>query len=371
MKRDKLSLELRVGIFVIITFILAIVFIISQVTTGKYRGYEIGIRFDYVGGLESGSPVRVSGVRVGEVKQIEILYEVKPEVLVRVKLKQDIKISAGSRITIQTLGFIGEKYIEIIPSPSQRYIQPGEIVDGESPVTMEKLVEAGQDMIIGLNSILSDISKITGDKEFQKNIKTVVGEAATAITKIETTFTEIENLTQTIAETSKKVDNLISVNGPKFEELLGNTNELVSSGRIKMEETMDEIKRFASAGTEAAESFQDIRSVAASFDKTATDIQKFLYKIQNEGLLARLMKEEELVDQIKYELLLLHNATTQFNDAASRIIEVSTGLNRIITDVESGKGTVGKFLKEEEIYNNINTFVEDIRKNPWKLLRKR
>ncbi len=63
MKRERISLELRVGLFVIIAILLAAVLIMTQATAGKYKGYEIGILFDYVGGLESGSPVRVSGVR--------------------------------------------------------------------------------------------------------------------------------------------------------------------------------------------------------------------------------------------------------------------------------------------------------------------
>lgn len=371
MKRDKLSLELRVGIFVFITLILIMVFIISQATAGRYRGYEIGIMFDYVGGLESGSPVRVSGVRVGEVRRIDILYEAQPKVLTRVKIRPDIKISAGSRITIQTLGLIGEKYIEITPATAKKYIQPGEIVEGESPLTMEKLVEAGQNMVIGLNSILTDIRSITGDKNFQENIKSAVAQASSAINKIDKTFTKIEDLTAMIAETGKKIDNAISTSAPKLEELLDNTNQLVSSGKLKMEETLDEIKRFAEEGTEAAKSFEEIKNAAISINKTAEDVQTFLHKIQSEGLVARLMKEEELVDQIKYEMALLHSATAQFTDAVSRIIEVSNGLNRIVADIEGGKGTIGKLLKEEELYNNLNDFVEDIKKNPWKLFIRR
>jgi len=364
MKREKLSLELRVGIFVIITIFLAGAFIVSQATTGKYRGYEIGILFDYVGGLESGSPVRVSGVRAGEVKQIDILYEAQPKVLVRAKIRPDIKISTGSRITIQTLGLIGEKYIEITPSPDKKYIQPGEIVEGESPLSMEKLAEASQSMIVGLTSILSDINKITGDKDFQHNIRSVVADASSTMKKI-------DKLTEMLAGTSKKIEEAVASNSPKLQELLGNTNELVVSSKGRLNEALDEIKQFASAGTKAAESFEDIQKAAISFDKMSTNLQELIWKIQNEGLFARLMKEEELVDQIKYEVLLLHNATTQFTETAEKLNETSTDIRRIISDVEAGKGTAGKLLRDEELYNNLNDFVKDIKANPWKLFIRR
>ncbi|MCX8081855.1 MAG: MlaD family protein [bacterium] len=360
MKRDKLSLELRVGIFVVITILLAGIFIVTQATTAKYRGYEIGIMFDYVGGLESGSPVRVSGVRVGEVKQIEILYEAQPKVLAKVKIRSDIKISTGSKITIQTLGLIGEKYIEITPSAEKKYIQPGEIVEGENPLTMEKLIEAGQNMIIGLNGILTDIDSITGDETFRNNIKSVVADASSTIKKVDILMT---NLT----ETSEKVNRIVTANASKIEELINNTNEFMASGKT----TMDEIKKFASAGQQAAESFEDIQKAATSFDKLSRDLQEFLWKIQNEGAFARLMKEEEIVDQLKYELQLLSDATLRFTEASGRISEATISLNNIISDVEKGKGTAGKLLRDEELYNNLNDFVKDIKAHPWKLFIRR
>lgn len=360
MKRDKLTLELKAGIFVIITILLAIVFIISQATTGKYRGYEIGIMFDYVGGLENGSPVRVSGVRAGEVKQIDIIYEAQPKVLARVKIRPDIKISRGSRITIQTLGLIGEKYIEIIPSPEKKYIQPGEIVEGENPLTVEKLIEAGQNMIIGLNRVLSDIDTITGDKQFTENVKSVFVVAASTIGKV-------EKLTENLTDTTEKINNLVSDNAARIEEMINNTSEFMVSSKT----AMDEIKKFASAGTEAATSFEDIKKAANSFEKVSSDIQEFLWKIQNEGAFARLMKEEEIIDQLKYELQLLSDATVRFREASEKISDATIEINRIISDVGKGKGTAGKLLRDEELYNNLNDFVKDIKEHPWKLLIRR
>ncbi|MCM8820467.1 MAG: MlaD family protein [Candidatus Omnitrophica bacterium] len=360
MKRDKLSLELRVGIFVIITILLAAVFIVTQATTGKYRGYEIGIVFDYVGGLESGSPVRVSGVRAGEVKKIEILYEAQPKVLARVKIRPDIKISTGSRITIQTLGLIGEKYIEITPSPEKKYIQPGEIVEGENPLSMEKLVEAGQNMVIGLNRILTDIDTITGDKDFRKNVKSVFAEASSVVKKMET-------LTANLTDTTDKINEIVSDNATKIGKIVDNANEFMVSSR----EAVDEFKKFTSKGIEAAESFEDIKKAATSFDKMATDMDEFLWKIQNQGVIAKLMKEEEIVDQLKYQLQLLHNATARFIEASERVSEVTINLNKIISDVEKGKGTAGKLLRDDQLYNNLNDFVKDIKEHPWKLFIRR
>ena len=73
MDKKRLSLEFKVGLFAIIALLLLFVFIFTQTKKGQWRGYEIGVTFDYIGGLDIGAPVRLSGVRVGEVRSC-LLY---------------------------------------------------------------------------------------------------------------------------------------------------------------------------------------------------------------------------------------------------------------------------------------------------------
>jgi len=253
MKKDRISLELRVGIFVVIAAIAILLFIFTQAARSNYRGYEIGVTFDYISGLETGSPVRVSGVRAGEVRKIEILYDVKPKVLIKLKLRNNIKIGRYSRITIQSLGLIGEKYIEIAPSFDKDYIQSGETVDGENPLSMERLVEASQGIVVRLNNILTDISILSGDEKIRENIKNIVNDSAAAISKIENTFEKMGEFTEDATETNRKLQELLVRNDPKLEKLLNSTNELVVSTTARMEKTLKEIERFASTGTDAAD----------------------------------------------------------------------------------------------------------------------
>jgi hypothetical protein len=45
-------------------------------------------------------------------------------------------------------------------------------------------------------------------------------------------------------------------------------------------------------------------------------------------------------------------------------------LDRVIGGMAEGRGTVGKLLTEDEIYNDLRFFVKDIKEHPWKLLRR-
>ncbi len=44
------------------------------------------------------------------------------------------------------------------------------------------------------------------------------------------------------------------------------------------------------------------------------------------------------------------------------------GLSLIVTNIKDGHGTVGRFLVDETIYNNLSDFTSDLKANPWKLL---
>ncbi len=49
---------------------------------------------------------------------------------------------------------------------------------------------------------------------------------------------------------------------------------------------------------------------------------------------------------------------------------ISDSLNSVLLRMKDGQGTIGKFLYDDKVYNDIESFASDIKKNPWKLLFK-
>ena len=67
----RMALELRVGFFVMLAILLILIFaIVKGQFSFRRGGYEVKAAFKYVAGVDRGSPVQVSGVRVGEVKKV-------------------------------------------------------------------------------------------------------------------------------------------------------------------------------------------------------------------------------------------------------------------------------------------------------------
>jgi phospholipid/cholesterol/gamma-HCH transport system substrate-binding protein len=134
------DVELAVGVFVLAGLVclgyLSIKLGKMEVVGG--RGYELQALFPSVGGLKIGSPIVIAGVEVGRVKSIRLEnYQAR----VSMSLPEDLKIQEDAIASIKTKGLIGEKYIEITPGGSEKFLNPGgQIRETQPPVDLEELI---------------------------------------------------------------------------------------------------------------------------------------------------------------------------------------------------------------------------------------
>ena len=52
------------------------------------------------------------------------------------------------------------------------------------------------------------------------------------------------------------------------------------------------------------------------------------------------------------------------------LANLSESVGTVVDRLKRGEGTIGKLLVEDKIYRDLEAFVEDIKKHPWKLLSK-
>lgn len=165
----KSRVELYVGLFIIIGLVIltAFVFFIRDFQIIK-PGYKFDIVFGFANGLKIGAPTRFSGVDIGEIKSIKIFSDSESKttkVGVRVWVNKDAQIPSDSAVWINTLGLLGEKYIEIMPGKDyNRTLKENDTIFGQDPIPMEEitkemkeLVSKTDEAVTGLNEILSGI----------------------------------------------------------------------------------------------------------------------------------------------------------------------------------------------------------------------
>ena len=170
--------EIKVGLFVFIAFVLlaVMVFSISDFYTSQAQyTYPIRVRFSFVNGIDTGAPVRVSGVKVGEVRSVSVYRDEstqRVQVELGVRLSKDAVLEEDSLAYINTLGLLGEKYLEIIPgTPGKRVISAGEILMGKDSVSSEKLIESSYQAIQEMQKAVSSLNEVVGDPQTQAALK--------------------------------------------------------------------------------------------------------------------------------------------------------------------------------------------------------
>ena len=171
--------ELKVGIFIFIGIVIlsVIVFSVGNFYSVK-SGYLLNIIFDFANGISVGAPVRYAGVEVGEVQDVEVYFderENQPMVRVLVWVSQNTWINEDATATINTLGLLGEKYLEITPGTKEtRLLKKGDILRGHDPVSTESLTRDMEKTLAKIDSLMDGINGVVGDEEFQNSVKNTV-----------------------------------------------------------------------------------------------------------------------------------------------------------------------------------------------------
>jgi phospholipid/cholesterol/gamma-HCH transport system substrate-binding protein len=133
-------LETLLGAVVLIVAIGFLAFAYNTSQVQQDGGYELIARFDKVDGLERGSDVRISGIKVGTVLD----QTLDPETYraeVRFSLREDIQLPADTSAAVVSNGLLGGKYLALVPGGDIEMLQPGgEVTLTQSAVNLEDLI---------------------------------------------------------------------------------------------------------------------------------------------------------------------------------------------------------------------------------------
>ncbi|UCD55495.1 MAG: MCE family protein [Candidatus Omnitrophota bacterium] len=160
--------ELKVGIFIAIGILIffIIVFSIGDVYLVR-KGYHINVIFNFASGITESAPVRLAGVNVGQIDKINIFFDEK-EKKTKVKLlawvnDEKIGIERDSVALINTLGLLGEKYLEIFPGTTRDdLLEDGDSIVGQDPIPTERLTEKLDQIADSTNVVMTRLKEGEG-----------------------------------------------------------------------------------------------------------------------------------------------------------------------------------------------------------------
>lgn len=165
-----MKVEAKVGLLAIFALLLVIGFAYLMGFITPYSGAkELNVMYNYAGGIDEGSPVRVMGIKVGKVKKIEFDpsfktpqgEEVKLKLIIAIESKAWSAIRQDSKFFINLAGVIGEKFLEISPGSTESgELESGAFVRGEDPPRVDQLISQSYGLA---GKIIEVVEKNEGD----------------------------------------------------------------------------------------------------------------------------------------------------------------------------------------------------------------
>jgi phospholipid/cholesterol/gamma-HCH transport system substrate-binding protein len=118
--------------------------------------------FGFASGLREAAPVRLAGVEVGLVKKLQVYTDEadggKTKVRVNIWIKDGVAIPVDSNITINQLGLLGEKYLEIIPGTSKELVKGDGVLIGHDPVPIDQIAQRVSSLTTKIEAVVDNVN---------------------------------------------------------------------------------------------------------------------------------------------------------------------------------------------------------------------
>jgi len=145
---NKHLIETILGALVLVVAGGFLVFFYKTTDIKPVSGYVITAAFSKVDGLEGGSPVRISGVKVGQVLDFSLDKE-NYRAIVRMNINDGVKLPKDTAAVISSAGLLDGKFMSLEPGSDEDMLNAGDQIEfTQSTPSLEQLL--GQ-VIFSLN----------------------------------------------------------------------------------------------------------------------------------------------------------------------------------------------------------------------------
>lgn len=358
------------GIFVLIIigmFVLAIILISERgswaTATSKYT-----IRFELdegADGLESGSPVKLGGVRVGSVTSVE--FDPPPEsgkevtgILVGIAVDKRLKLYSDAQITL-VRPLLGSNsalnIVRVMRDPASVPINPGARIEGElaPPGFVSKADYAKfQDVLDKVHDAVSVADRWIKDvdKDWPKpyeDVKATIASARAGVGEFETTMTDVRS---------------------KWDKWKVEFDESITLVRGRIDtitrEAEDGVKRFKDLMASAQDLIDDNR---AAIDQSVESIRSVLARFEKEDYAATIKKAQ---DVLAYAENIVRNADQTLTTQTPELKEAMTSarlaaqqLKLMMVEVRAAPWRLlyqpnKKELENELLYNSVRAYSDTL-----------
>lgn len=334
------SIEIRVGALIIVAVGLIAVFSVLVSGFNFQPTLTVYVSFQNPGGLTAGAPVRISGVKVGRVSDIEFLGPLdrrpgSPDEIIRATAKIE-KRYAGSihedaRWYVTVQGVLGEQFLAVDPGSADRpALKDGALVRGVSPPQLDLLLSESYELL-------------------------------------HRAYRGLSNNEQKIAQTFDGLHRTLGATGALVEHNQEKIDHIVTNAEILSTNAVDTLKAARERYVDGPQVTRIMNNVERSAEVAGRDLAPMI--ADGRDVLGDTKKITHALAGAE-QLAALSAITRDVGDAARSAKSAASDADALIKRVKQGQGTAGALMRDEALYDDLSELVRDLKHNPWKLLWK-
>jgi phospholipid/cholesterol/gamma-HCH transport system substrate-binding protein len=306
----KNTLETRLGIFFALAMVVAVLILEMVGAIDFFKsGYRISASFKTAQELKKGDLVKMAGVEVGRVEDIELE---NGRAKVSMKIQAKFKIKTDAKALVKFTGLMGQNFVSIEGgSPGAPDIESGSIETTEQPDLSALMAR--------LDGVAGGIESLT--KSFSTdNISTLLGPLNDFIKQ------NSGPLTAMIANMRTVSDHIAQGQG--------------SVGKFIMDDSFYNAAYGTATNLQSASG--DIKELATQGQGLVTDIRQVINEVNSgKGTLGKVVTDDTL-----------------YNEATS----LMTNLREVSEKLNHGQGTVGKLINDDAFIKNAKLTLQKLDK---------
>jgi len=307
--------------------------------------------FDHASGLKSGDGVHVAGLRVGEIKELQLEDD---SVLAVMEINADAKIRTSSRAVIAWGGLIGSRYIDIsLGNPNDPEMTNGAQIETIPSIELDAVFRK-------VDSAAGSLGEMFQANDVGPNISTLVANLKTISEDIIQEKGTIGKLVGSpeLYDKALAIADDLKATSSRLSKLIDNNDERITSIIKNMDETAPDMRAsFANIKklTQKAQNGKGVLAALISDEKMLSDLRGTLSQLnsslahvealtesmhEGNGLIARLSTDEKL---------------------ANEVAEAITSMKNLAVRLDKGDNTLARLTRDKDLYDDMKKVLDDAR----------
>lgn len=220
--KASVSHQIKVGAFTIAGIVIAVFSILTVGGDGTLKSKStFHAYFEHVQGLNEGSTISLSGIRVGNVKKFEFLTDQnKLDVLMTIDKQYLSRLTEGSTIEVRTQGALGDKFIFITPGPlNAPPLKEGSVIPVQEASDLIGMLTSKGGEASKIFEVISEVHKMTKAINAEDRLGKMMKNFSEASESLKETSKDTKELvgvlrsektTQKLSETVNKMDRIMA-----------------------------------------------------------------------------------------------------------------------------------------------------------------